>query len=288
MNGPNFFIIGAAKCGTTSLHYYLAQHPEIFLTKVKEPHFFDNDNEYVKGYDYYLDRYYKGSETYKIRGEATPNYLHQGEKVAGRILQDVGSDLKFVVLLRDPVQRAYSHYQHMVRNGLEQRDFNSALDVDKSRSEIDGWYTYYLDGFYYNQLQSWVETFGRERFLFLLSDELSGSPAASLSQIYDFLGVDRDFQISNLSRKNTQGQSRSKLLMKILNTQNPIKAIAKAIVPKSRRRNIETFIRKLNTRRIESNDKISADIAATLKQAYRNDILQLEELVSKDLSSWHD
>jgi hypothetical protein len=107
---PNSFILGAAKCGTTSLYYYLKQHPEIYLPKDKEPHFFDNDVFWNEGVDVFLRRHFQGAQRFPARGESTPAYFHRWEKVIPRI-KAVYSDVipKFIAIFRYPVERAFSH-----------------------------------------------------------------------------------------------------------------------------------------------------------------------------------
>ena len=124
---PNLFILGAAKAGTTSLYHYLKQHPQIYLSSIKEPHFFDDDENFAKGLNNYVKQYFRNSEMYPITGEATP-YIQNGIKVASRINQAYSNNPpKFVIILRDPVKRAWSHYMHRVRTGLETNSFEDAL-----------------------------------------------------------------------------------------------------------------------------------------------------------------
>lgn len=104
---PNLFLLGAAKSGTTSLHAYLNQHPNITFTSRKEPHFFDNESDYRRGTDWYINQYFEKMEWTSVRGDATP-MLHLPEIVIPNLLdsyQDDAEGLKFVVLLRNPVER---------------------------------------------------------------------------------------------------------------------------------------------------------------------------------------
>ena len=129
---PNFFVLGAPKCGTTTLHEVLMAHPHIFMTKEKEPHFFDTDTYYNRGLDRYLRDHFRGAAGFKARGEATPTYLRSG-KARDRIRGDLGKDLRFVVILRDPVKRAWSAYLQECRYGVETESFERALELEPTR-----------------------------------------------------------------------------------------------------------------------------------------------------------
>ena len=109
MRKPNFFCIGAQKCGTTSLFNLLVEHEDIFLPSVKEDHFFDVDERFNKGLDWYLDQYFKDANNEKIVGSITPDYLFFN-KCPKRIFNLLGKDIKLIIILRNPVDRAYSHY----------------------------------------------------------------------------------------------------------------------------------------------------------------------------------
>ena len=169
---PNFFVLGAAKCGTTTLHEVLIAHPHIFMTKQKEPHFFDADTYYNCGLDRYLRDHFRGAAGFKARGEATPAYL-RSRKARDRIRGNLGKDLRFVVILRDPVTRAWSHYLHQRRACVETESFERALELEPKRSSAGrpAWTTYFGDGLYARQLLVWFEAFPREHFLVLLTED---------------------------------------------------------------------------------------------------------------------
>ena len=143
---PNFFVLGVPKCGTSTLHQVLMAHPHIFMTKQKEPHFFDTDTYYTRGLDRYLRDHFRGAAGFKARGEATP-YL-RSEKARDRIRGDLGKDLRFVVILRDPVKRAWSHYLHQCRLGVETESFERALELESTRLSAGrpSWTAYFRDG----------------------------------------------------------------------------------------------------------------------------------------------
>jgi len=124
MDLPNFFILGSAKSGTSTLYSELIKHPNIFLAANKEPMFFSSDEKYEKGINWYLDNFFKASGRKRVRGEATPHYLYWADKVAPRMSEHFEEDkVHFAVILRNPVERAYSWYWNMIREGNEKKDF---------------------------------------------------------------------------------------------------------------------------------------------------------------------
>jgi hypothetical protein len=199
---PAFLVIGAQKGGTTSLFNYLAQHPDVLPPFGKEIHYFDLN--YARG-----ARWYRGRFPYRarLRGgrvtlDASPYYLAH-PLVPQRAAQLV-PEVKLVALLRNPVDRALSHYQHEVRDGRESLTFEEAIEREPARLEgeeerlqRDPQYhsfshrrhSYLLRGRYLEQLRRWAQHFPRARLLVLQSERLFRDPAAASAAVYDFLGL---------------------------------------------------------------------------------------------------
>jgi Sulfotransferase domain len=198
---PDFLIIGAQKCGTTSLYVYLTQHPQILPATQKELHFFDLN--YAQGIDWYLAQFSaKTDEKITLTGESSPYYIFH-PCVPQRVHQ-LFPDTKLIVLLRNPVERTWSHYHHEVRWGFETLDFEAAIDseaerlngeLEKLRADPNYYsfnhqhYTYLSRGIYVDQLQAWMELFPRNQFLILNSEDFYANPAATLTQTLEFLGL---------------------------------------------------------------------------------------------------
>jgi len=197
---PDFLILGAQKAGTTALYAYLRWHPQITGPSFKEVSFFDR--HYARG-----ERWYRAHMPVSRRGkvgEASPSYLFHPlapERVA-RMLPNA----RLVALLRNPVDRAFSHYQHEVALGREELTFEEALAAEdrRMRGEVDrlladpayfshSWwnYTYAARGRYAEQLERWYAAFPREQLLVLLTDDLANDTAATYGRVLEFLGVDR-------------------------------------------------------------------------------------------------
>lgn len=200
---PSFIIIGAQRGGTTSLYNYLCEHPHILPAREKEIHFFDK--AYVRGLAYYR-AYFPSRLTHigscAITGEATPYYFFH--PLAPERLRAHFPHVKLILLLRNPVERAYSHYQHQVRLGDEPLSFEDALDREPTRlhgeharivaepeynSFAHQQFSYLARGVYVEILRHWFTLFPRDQFLILKSEDLYANPPAVLKRVFAFLGL---------------------------------------------------------------------------------------------------
>ncbi len=194
---PNLYIVGAVKSGTTSLYAYLGQHPEIFFPDMKEPHFFSRPRPsaeqahlitYVKDEAEYQWLYAKG-EGYAWRGDASPSYLWAPEAPAR--IHDVSPAARILIILRDPVERAYAQYLMDYSEGAIKEPFFEALQRDWLRPD-KGWgvsQLYVELGQYTEQIRRYRRTFGMDQVLVLLLEDLKKDPRGTLRTIGRFLGV---------------------------------------------------------------------------------------------------
>jgi len=279
---PNFFVLGATKCGTTTLHGLLTAHPHIFMTKEKEPHFFDDDTYYNRGLDRYLRDHFRGAAGFKARGEATPSYLAWERKVRDRIRRALGKDLRFVVILRNPVKRAWSHYLHQRCNCVETESFERALELEPTRLSAGKppFTAYFRDGLYAHQLRAWFEAFPREHFLVLLTEDLAERPAAVARQAFAFLEVDPDVEFSPPSPANVGWTPRCPRLGAALNRR------LKRFVPYSSRQRLGKLINRWISRPFEGAPTIDPASARALRRRYCDEILAVEEIIGRDLGMW--
>jgi len=193
---PTFLILGAPKCGTTSLAYWLMDHPDVHVPPEKELYFFDA--EFERGLDWYRSRL-DGAGARAV-GEATPAYLAAAEAPA-RIASAV-PQARLIALLRDPVDRAYSHYQHWAQEKQERRTFAEVVELELSRPPIDearAWdperperYSYLAFGRYHRQLLRYLDHFSREQMLVLLLEDLHEDPVSAWQQVCRHIDVDPD------------------------------------------------------------------------------------------------
>ena len=194
---PNLFLIGVPKAGTTTLHEVLRAHPRIFMTKVKETGYFASARQYSRGLDYYQKSFFSASSEFPIRGESTPWYLYPPATPA-RIRETLApSSPRFIVLLRDPVARAYSMYLDRVQGLAEKLSFEQAIAKDlalpaprDSGEQSDYVDRYVLCGMYANPLERYFDIFGRESVLVLFSEDLRESSSHVMGKVARFLDLD--------------------------------------------------------------------------------------------------
>jgi hypothetical protein len=210
---PNFLIIGAARCGTTTLYSHLQRHPDIYLPAQKrpEPHFFYKSAEYSRGIDYYERRYFSAWQGEKGVGEASTSYLY-GPDVPRRVQSSLPG-VKLICSLRNPVDRAFSSYRHTVASGIEtlpfaeaiaREDERAAAFADTAMRELAP-YAYVGRGLYYRQLMRWFSQFDRAKIKVVIFDDLITDPHSTFAGIARFLGVAPD----GLPRREVEAENRS-------------------------------------------------------------------------------
>jgi hypothetical protein len=287
---PNFFIIGAAKAGTTSLYRYLSQHPDVFLPTVKEPGFFNDDSNYRRGIEWYLRTHFARAVSFSARGDASAHYLYAAHKVAPRVAKAYpGEPPLMIAVLRDPVQRAYSHYWHIVKMCRETRSFHDALACEKGRTKPGKLeHAYFAGGLYGQQVGLFLQHFWRNRFLFVLFEDLCKDSEGVCRRIFDFLGVDSSFKPDISVSHNAAGIPRSRTLQTFLCRRNLPKALLrplKLLVP----RQVPYRVRECLIAKNTVNWKyppMPKETERMLRARYREDILRLQDLIGRDLSNW--
>ena len=295
---PNFLLFGAAKAGTTSLYKYLEQHPDVFMSSFKEPGFFAFEGEKAiwngPGAQKWFDRwvatdlesyqqYFEGYGGQKAIGDASPYYLYY-EKTPETIKKYI-PDVKLIAILRNPVERAFSNYVWAVRDRSESiTNFAEALKAESWRIQ-DSWgpkWRYLDQGFYYQQLKRYYERFSREQIEIYLYEDLITNPVKLTQEIFSFLEIDDTF-IPDISRKyNPSLLPRNPSWHKFLTKPNAIKSAFKYFLPLEFRQRL----RKKATEKNLFKPNLSPEIRQQLVEAYREDILKLQELIQKDLSQW--
>jgi hypothetical protein len=289
---PNFFLIGAAKSGTTALFDLLAQHPQVFTPLVKEPRFFNNDANYSRGVDWYIKTYFKDAGKFTARGEATPHYLFWGEKVVTRILQTYDpTEIKIVAIFRDPVKRAYSQYWMHVQGGIEHLSFRDALAAEDQRltemhQELEPAglvkYAYYQGGCYATLLQPYLQKFPRQQLHLMLQEDLKTDFLTSMHRLTEFLGIQTDFKFQQVvSNPAYVPRIQNRYFLRL----SPIYKKLVFVLPESSRYQLRNWVLKANRRPI-SNPPIDRDVEHFLRGRYHDEIKQLETILDRDLSLW--
>ncbi|MBF0232550.1 MAG: sulfotransferase domain-containing protein [Desulfamplus sp.] len=192
---PNFFCIGAQKCGTTTIWHILDAHPDIFMAQPRETKFFYDELQFAEGIQKYEVQYFSSWAGQTAAGEKCPEYLYV-PVVAQRIYETIGTDVKFIIVLRSPAQRAFSHYRHNMMMLRECRSFDEALESEyccmQKGESIPVPYGYIMRGFYANQLKTYLNFFDLNQFLILnFEKEIATNQKVLSDRLFDFLGVKR-------------------------------------------------------------------------------------------------
>ncbi len=303
-NLPNFLIVGAAKSGSTSLYHYLNQHPEVFMPINKEPNFFVSEYQLQTSPNcpsFKIDRrrmvfneedYYKlfidAKKEHKAIGEATVTYLYKPECAIPNIKEYLG-DPKIVIILRNPVKRAFSQYSYVCELGLEKYSFQDAISREPLRLK-DNWsstFAYLDQGRLYSQVKSYKEAFSNVHIIFL--EEFINDKQNHLCELYRFLNIDDSFENSFDKEYNVSGVPRLKYFHKLLVHENPLKTII--------RKMLNPFISPDKLRAVARNARsynqgekmaISEEDKKCLQQVYNDEILSLEHYLGRNLNIWKE
>ncbi len=280
---PNFLIIGANKGATTSLRAYLGEHPDVFVPSMIEPSFFaiagrprtlaDGSNAYVElereGAAFSLEEYeamFEGVTTESAIGEKSTAYLTSPH--APHRIKELIPDVKLVAILRNPVERAFSHYLMEVRWGHERLSFDEAVAAERDRKYMNpgGARHYVRSGRYANRVERYQGLFRREQFRIYLFEDMQTDTPAVVREVFEYIGVDPDFEPDLNLHHNARPPRTARPRM--------ARRIASALSQPSRLKPPSTSSRMTPKTREE------------LVDFYREDILKLQTLIDRDLTSW--
>jgi hypothetical protein len=288
---PNFFIVGAPKAGTTSLYYYLKRHPEVFMSPVKEPNYFSYD-ETVKQNLYHkekgvgtMDEYRKlfsdVNGHHKAIGEASVSYLFYPsvpEKIKG-----MSPEARIIISLRNPVDRAYSHYFMEHKLGYVSESLEDIVFKKSKHKHAHLFYQQYIElGLYYNQVKRYLDAFGDQRVKIFIYDDLADKLESMLLSVFDFLQIDRTHIPGLEGRYNTYSIPRNPLF-RFLYSQKRLRSMARKLIPSE---SVEVVKNLFLTR--DKKAQVNAAIVKELKSIYTPDIKKLETLINRNLSSWYE
>lgn len=294
MNKPNFFIVGAPKCGTTAMNDYLNQHPDVFMA-AKELHYFGKDlkiktklseAEYLQ---YFLD-----AGNTKVIGEASVWYLFS--KTAAEEIKKFSPGARILIMLRDPVQVIHSlHSQHLYDGNEDVFDFERALNLEQARKEgnklpnsvgftqLPG----YVDSvLFYKQVERYITVFGREKVSIILYDDFVANTKEIVAKTFQFLDLDDKFQIQ-IDIINPNKQIKFFYLHRVLKNPNPsLKKLFRGIVPSKKiRHSIMARLFKMNIK-IKERKKLRDSLNSSIRNLLADDIHKLSRLIDRDLSKW--
>ena len=294
INLPNLLIVGAAKCGTTSLHNYLKQHPDIFMTEHKEPHFLINSeigehrvHKAVTTLEEY-EKMFKTEGKYKYKGESSVMYLAFPEFSIKNIKKYLDPDVKIIIMLRNPIERAFAGYLHNLRyNPSEDLSFEEAFDRSEERYHQIGDMTpdtrYLQVGNYHFQVESFMAMFNDNVHVIMYDDYINDIDLC-LFNLFDFLAIDK---VSvDTSKKHMVGGwvFKSKFLRNLFIPPNTLKSLLKSVLPNKKIR--QAIKQKMMNISIVETPCMSEEMRKKLTEYYRKDINSLSKLLSKELNHW--
>ena len=276
----NTFIVGAPKTGTTSLYYYLNQHTNVCMSSIKEPNFFSakevNSLFYKSQIVDDINEYHKlfSQNKKQIIGEASVSYLFFDE-VPNRIYK-YNPKAKIIILLRNPIERAISHYLMDFRLGFCSENFE---DIIAQPEIFPQYYQQYLElGNYFLQLKRYINVFNENQLSIVFYDDLKSNSQKVMKHIFSFLEI--EFQDLDYSIQNSF-LSTSNIFVSELYKFNSLRKIVKSLFP-------EPFLSLVKSIFFSNNSKptFSDSIIKQLNAYYKSDIVELEKLLNKDLSRW--
>ena len=286
MTLPNFIMIGVAKAGTTSFFHYLDQHPQIYMCPIKATNFFgyedarnwkwmeEGDPPLLRNFPVRTVEEYEasfaGASTEIAIGEVSPQYFRC--PTAAQRIHDSIPNVKLIVSLRNPADRAFSGFLMRTRRGDAVKGFYEELSPQSSHVK---------EGFYYRRLKRYLDIFPKDRIKIYLFEEFRKEPARIVANLYEFLGVATNFVPDTSTRHNPAGIPKIRLLNQLFFHPTLIN-IAKSVIPE----NIQGMAKRVQQQNLKAAPKLPAELRAELLNHYREDILKLQELVDHDLSVW--
>lgn len=294
---PNLLVIGAAKAGTYTLNKYLAGHPQVFMSRIKEPNFFAFGGQglqfetacrpvarWVDSLEEYL-ALFRHSENCVVAGECSVSYLYW-PGTAERI-HDFNPDMKLIVSLRDPVDRAYSSFNFAKSYGIEPLStLSDGIAAEPRRLEENRpMLLRYRDaGLYVRQLNRFYDVFPRDQIKVILFDNLVKNPPQVIREIYRFIGVRCKIQLKNPVWENAgRAPNDSNALHRLATSENIARRTVRRLLPEPAR----VFIRNMTRRALFSRPKpLPSGERRRLLPLFRDEILELERLIETDLSIW--
>ena len=291
MTLPDFIVVGAAKAGTTALYWYLADHPQVFMSRVKETNYFayglDEGGHLLYGdpelhhfpirtIDAY-ERSFEGAGDARAVGEASPIYLECPQS-AGRI-RDTIPHARIICGLRDPVDRAYSDYLMYLRSRGRRLDAARELTPSAAWARPDShWMQISM---YHEALRRYFDVFPPERIYVFLFDDLKADQAGLVRDLYRFLGADDSFVPDFDTPHNVGGMPASMLLERVF-TNDSLRRAVDPWIPKR----AADWARRTRTRNLRRAPRLPNELAKELRERFRDDISKTAELIGRDLSLW--
>lgn len=274
---PNVIVIGAMKCGTTSLHRYLDLHPEIQMSRPKELEFFIEERNWDRGPAWYRSRFSAGT---RVRGETSPNYSHRTRfpGVPSR-MHALLPGARLIYIVRDPIERMISHWMHQFATEREERPAEEALTEPGRDNQ------YVTRSLYHMQIRHFLDHYDRSQILVLSAERLRRRRHATIRRAYRFLGVDPRFS-SYRFRRTRHPSARKRRKTRIgrwLKKTPPMRALRR--VPKRYRWPVEDLVYYPFSRRIPR-PRLGEEVRAELHERLGEDIERFRDLTGRRFAEW--
>lgn len=297
---PDFFLVGAPKCATSSLHLLLIRHPDIFMCSPKEPHFFSTDMPGLgevadrAAYDALFDAALPGAK----RGEASAFYL--SSRTAAAEIHKANPDARIILSIRNPADAAVSLYQQL-RDGFreDQDTFEAAWALQDARARGEKLPSYcpepaqlqYRDVYsYHDQIQRYFDLFGRNAVKVLLFEDIARNPDRVISEVLDFIGVAPFDAPVEMPRTNTRRAPKFPGLVRFLAAPpaplRPLVGPIKRVLNRLGVKPSEVMMRHLSRPAQKSGHAVDPELRREVVEAFRSDVERLETLLETDLSAW--
>lgn len=290
MSLPNFLLVGAGKSATRSLYNYMIQHPEVFMPKLKEPQFFvaeqvrNRIQKWVESYDQYV-HLFDGSGNKKAVGEASVMYLFFYKDAIENIKKYLGTEVKIMMILRNPVERAYSAYNFVhVNNPDEKYSFEEALELEetrfKNRSTL--FMQYKSMGLYADAVKAYLENFPHVHIMWY--DEFRSNPEGVLKDVFRFLGINPDVSIDYTKQWNKGGKKwKNPILRWLFMSDNVFKKGYKLFFPRRKGVRTHEFFTK---NFMETTTPMNPETRQQLIAFFHSDIEKLSKITGRNLDQW--
>jgi hypothetical protein len=307
---PNFFVVGAAKAGSTSVYNYLYQHPDVYMSPVKEPHYFASDMDtghfrdnykpvmnkdltaylegdmkepvfqaYIREWSQYI-KLFKNVKNETAIGEVSNSYLYSS--TAAKNIHDKIPGAKIVIILRNPVDRAFSHFIMDLRTGYTEPPFMNSLKKDMALP-LKGWGVsnlYVEIGLYYEQVKRYMELFPQGQLHIVLFDDFKKNTAGEMKKIFSFLGVNPGVAINYNESYNESTLPRNKIIGGLYKNKKLRERIT-GLIPKALKKQFKKAVLTNKTLPV-----ITEEERSFLEAIFYNDVSHLSNLIGRDLSSW--
>lgn len=287
MKKVDFFIVGAPKAGTTSLYHYLNEHFEIEMSSQKEPDFF-SDKSLQKQKLYYgknridtIEKYHSlfEKENVILRGDASVSYLFY-EDVPHKIIA-YNPEAKIIIMLRDPIDRAFSHYLMDYRLGLISESFETIIKKQSQHKNANLFYQQYIQvGEYAQQIKRYLEVFSKDNIYFIDYEDFKNDTSDIVNNVFIFLGVNDKFRPYLRKKHNIYTEPKNRIIRYVYSFVSFRKMLA-GILPKDLTMRIRNFLF-----RSDMKPKFSESTRDFLKKHFENDVREFSELLNKDFTKW--